>query len=89
MDTRPVWRWPYTWPKQNLSEMLKEIIAGTFSSNTESAFTRNWEMEREVLIQCRERGLCSFPAYDDNAHTVLREYFTLIPQPEQPQRGGH
>ena len=83
---KPVWRLPYTFPKQNLIEMLNEIIAGTFRSNTESVFTRNWEFQREILIQCRERGLCSFSSPDINAHLVMPQEVVIIPQPEM-QRG--
>ena len=85
---RPVWRLPYTFQKQNLIEMLNEIMAGTFRTNTETPFTRNQNFLREVLIQCRERELCSFTAEDCNAHLVPAEGITIIPQPEI-QRGKH
>jgi len=88
METKPIWRWCYTWPKSNLLEMINEIIAGTFHTNTESSFTRNIDARREILIQGREKGLCSFPLPDIDAHYVLPNEIVLIPQPEM-QRGKH
>jgi hypothetical protein len=77
---RPVWRLPYTFPKQSLIETLNEIIAGTFRDNR--------DFQREILIQCRERGLCSFPQEDVNAWDASPQDITVIPQP-QMERGKH
>jgi len=77
---RPVWRLPYSYPKQNLAEMFKEIQAGTY--------TGDFFMRREILIQCREKGIIQFTGEDKDAHTVPLQDITVIPQQEN-QRGGH
>ena len=76
---RPVWRWPYTWPRQNLSIMLGQIIDGSFSTNQDDGRLRSLDMRREVLIQCRERGLCQFNGDDCNAHLVSAQDIMVIP----------
>jgi hypothetical protein len=78
--TKPVWRLPYSYPKQNLSEMFKEIQAGTY--------TGDFFMRREILIQCREKGIIQFNGEDKDAHIVPLQDITVIPQQEN-QRGGH
>jgi hypothetical protein len=77
---RPVWRLPYSYPKQNLAEMFKEIQAGTY--------TGDFFMRREILIQCREKGIIQFTGEDKDAHTVPLQDIIVIPQQEN-QRGGH
>jgi hypothetical protein len=79
MNLKPVWRLPYTYPKQNLSEMLKEIVAGNS--------TLSIMMKREILIQCRERGLIQFSGEDKDAHVIPLQEITIIPQPEMNR--GH
>jgi hypothetical protein len=77
---RPVWRLPYSYPKQNLAEMFKEIQAGTYTSD--------FFMRREILIQCREKGIIQFTGEDKDAHIIPLEDIIVIPQPEN-QRGAH
>lgn len=77
---KPVWRLPYSYPKQNLSEMFKEIQSGTY--------TGDFYMRREILIQCREKGIIQFNGEDKDAHTIPLQDITIIHQQEN-QRGGH
>ena len=77
---RPVWRLPYSYPKQNLYEMFKEIQTGTYAGD--------FFMRREILIQCREKGIIQFTGEDKDAHTFPFQDITVIPQQEN-QRGGH
>ena len=77
---RPVWRLPYSYPKQNLAEMFKEIQAGTYTSD--------FFMRREILIHCREKGIIQFTGEDKDAHIIPLEDIIVIPQPEN-QRGAH
>lgn len=81
--TKPVWRLPYSYPKQNLSEMFKEIQAGTYSGD--------FYMRREILIQCREKGIIQFNGEDKDAHIIPLQDIIVIPQPEKSenQRGAH
>ena len=78
--TKPVWRLPYSYPKQNLAEMFKEIQAGTYSGD--------FYMRREIIIQCREKGIIQFNGEDKDAHIIPLEDILVIPQQEN-QRGGH
>ena len=81
MNIKPVWRLPYTYPKQQLSEMLKEIMATTS--------TLKADMRREILIQCKECGLVSYSCEDKDVHLNPISSIVIIPQPEMQQRGKH
>lgn len=81
MNIKPVWRLPYTYPKQQVLEMVTEIIAGTF--------THSIDIRREIIIQARERGLINFDGEDKDAYTLSIDKITLIPQPEISQRSKH
>jgi len=68
----------FSYSKQSLSEMLKEIVDGSFS--------KNWTTRRTVLVQARKKGLCQFVGEDNEAHLVAAKDVTIIPQQEM-QRG--
>ena len=78
----PLWRQlgNFTYTKSALSEMLKEIVAGSFS--------KDYCAKRLVLVQSREKGLCQFEGKDEDAHLIAAKDITIIPQPEM-QRGNH
>lgn len=81
MNSRPVWRLPYTYPKQQISEMINEIMSGTF--------TLSIDMRREILIQARERGLINFNGEDRDAYSLTIDKVVIIPQLEIQQRSKH
>jgi len=78
--TKPVWRLPYTYPKQQVSEMLKEIFDGTSTLKS--------DMRREILIQAKECGLIEYHWPDNDVHNMPFASIAHIPQPEI-QRGKH